>query len=64
MYAMPSGLQPLSKGVPQVSIVGELLFLKYENEIRNANETSQYSLHADDIALYNTIQIQSMDPSI
>ena len=47
-----SGALPVTVGVPQGSILGQLLFLVYINNLPNAVKNSEVTLYADDTVLY------------
>ena len=55
-----SSTQPIKCGIPQRSILGPLLFIKYMNDICNVSEMLFYILYADD----TTVIIKDKDISI
>ncbi|XP_073955689.1 uncharacterized protein [Choristoneura fumiferana] len=50
--ALRSSLCPVTRGVPQGSILGPLLFILYSSDIVYSIKSSGYHLYADDLQLY------------
>lgn len=61
---MKSKLLPLSRGVPQGSIIGPLLFSMYINDLPNYVANCNIRLYADDVQLYMSCEKNSMDECI
>ena len=50
---------PATSGIPQVSILGPLLFLLYENHLRDVLTNSKIATFADDTKIFKTIESSS-----
>ena len=53
-----SKLQPVSKGVPQGSVIGPLLFIAYINDVTHVITNCKFFLYADDLA----VVVSAADP--
>ena len=57
-----SGLLTLTTGVPKGSILGQLLFLIYMNDIPQATDYFDFISYANDTSLYSKIQTPVTSP--
>ena len=52
-----SNVLPISTGMPQGSILGPLIFLKYMKDIPEVSTLFKYIVYADDTSLLNSLSI-------
>ena len=53
--SLTSGIVPVTSGVPQVSILGPVLFMLYVNDIQRCVPTLETLMYADDTKLTNLL---------